>query len=285
MELKRWTRAAAAGCFTVVLAGCASVRFVDMTETDGCGNPKDLGFLYYPPKPYLLVEPTKDGGLTASVLSLPDVAHPHRVQHKEGWGTLDFNFTTQNGMITTWGQKADSKGPETIEAISSGIAEVVPSIAGLSALDIGPNVVTDSTVEAILTDLRINVIKQLDKATHARIIANLETGMKELAKVASIDVGDSIEFAILVNDRQRALRAALAPLQRAYEDLGPYADAASKNVVSARKHLKHAVSRVAKLADRQPAVQLYEIVRSGGEVVFRRIPLTDPALLECPTQQ
>lgn len=97
----------------VCLTGCTNIQFYE--ENDG--DLKETGFLYYPPKPYLLIE-TKDGNAVTSIISLPDLSKPHRVKQTKGWGSSELGFEIENGMIKSFNSKTDSKGPETLTAIS-----------------------------------------------------------------------------------------------------------------------------------------------------------------------
>lgn len=100
---------------TFILSSCASIDFYEVKKDKTLEN---LGFLYYPPKPYLLIE-TKGENLTTKIISLPDLSNPHRVKQDNGWGTAELGFTIENGMIKTFNSKTDSKGPETITSLAS----------------------------------------------------------------------------------------------------------------------------------------------------------------------
>jgi hypothetical protein len=103
-------------CFTIaLLTSCSSVDFYQVNES---GDQEEVGFLYYPPKPFLLIE-TKDNNISTSIISLPDLSRPHRVKQSKGWGTAELGFVIENGMIKSFNSKIDSKGPETIASIAS----------------------------------------------------------------------------------------------------------------------------------------------------------------------
>lgn len=99
---------------TLNLTACSSIDFYEVNK-DGTEN--EVGFLYYPPKPYLLVEQA-DKNITTKIISLPDTSRPHRVKQKGGWGTSDLSFTIKDGMIETFNAKTDSKGVETLTSIA-----------------------------------------------------------------------------------------------------------------------------------------------------------------------
>ncbi len=89
-----------------LLSGCAHLDFGD-----------DKGLAYYDSKPYLFVSTTKDCVSTATIVGVPEVKR--EVKFKSGYGTADLSVALSNGMITSVGQKTDSKIPETITAIAS----------------------------------------------------------------------------------------------------------------------------------------------------------------------
>lgn len=96
------------------MTACSSIDFYEVNKD---GTEKEVGFLYYPPKPYLLVEQV-DKNITTKIISLPDTSRPHRVKQNGGWGTSDLSFTIKDGMIETFNAKTDSKGVETLTSIA-----------------------------------------------------------------------------------------------------------------------------------------------------------------------
>jgi len=75
------------------------------------------GLTYYDPKSYLFVSTTKECVSTASVVLLPE--SKKTLVFKSGYGSSELSVTLTNGMITTVGQKTDTKIPETLTAIAS----------------------------------------------------------------------------------------------------------------------------------------------------------------------
>ncbi len=102
------------------LFGCAHLDFNDFTDGKE-------GVTYYDPKPYLFVSTTKDCVSTATVVVLPE--KKKTVKLKTGYGSADLSVGLSNGMITSVGQKTDTKIPETIGAITS----LGTAVAGLKA--------------------------------------------------------------------------------------------------------------------------------------------------------
>lgn len=110
---------------------CVPVKFI--SKTDG-----DVGFEYYAPKTYLLVEATKEGK-KARLLTLPDVTKRRAVKYQPIWGAAEVGFKVENGVITEFNNKYDAKGPETITALTgagtalatAGASEGEPGTAAL----------------------------------------------------------------------------------------------------------------------------------------------------------
>ncbi|TDN87057.1 hypothetical protein DET49_11411 [Salegentibacter sp. 24] len=112
--------------------GCSSVQY-----TNPSGE-KTAGILTYPPKPYILVErgytetegdseTSVKGEIKVSLISLPDTEKPLYLKQKSGLGSTELNLTLENGMIKTYGSKADTKIPETITSV----AGLISSISGI----------------------------------------------------------------------------------------------------------------------------------------------------------
>jgi hypothetical protein len=83
---------------------------------------RHTGLKYYTAKPYLLIGPTgnKDAPLKAEIISLPDLEHPTYAIYHPGWGQHIFSLAvSSNGNLSSYGQTADTKIPETIAAVGS----------------------------------------------------------------------------------------------------------------------------------------------------------------------
>lgn len=105
---------ASVGCLTVICAslGCARLEF------EGGG-----GLVYYEPKPYLFVASTKECVTTATVIVLPGARKTLRLV--SGYGSSDLSASLSNGMLTSVGQKTDTKIPESISAVANLAAKAV----------------------------------------------------------------------------------------------------------------------------------------------------------------
>lgn len=108
--------------------GCASISF----HPENGNQRKDKGFLYYPPKPYLVVEPTEKGE-KVRVVVLPDLKNASRVRQNPGWGTTQFSFSTTNGVITTFNAANDSKAAETLTGLLSGAGGILSGVGSIAA--------------------------------------------------------------------------------------------------------------------------------------------------------
>ena len=115
------------------LTNCASIEYIN---EDGSTS---RGIKTYPTKPYLLVEKSaivKEKGsesviekqIKVTLVSLPDLENPVYIKEKSGLGNTELNITLENGIITTYGSKSDSKIPETITSV----AGLLTSVAGFS---------------------------------------------------------------------------------------------------------------------------------------------------------
>jgi hypothetical protein len=123
--MKKWK--AAAWCLALVFCGCAHVVVRHVAEND-----KSCGVHFYEPRPYLLVtdQPIVMGtngvvhSYTSTIIYLPDKSQRYVVQIKQGWGTVNGSVKLANGwMLDTLGAQTDSKGPETIAAVTGLLKE------------------------------------------------------------------------------------------------------------------------------------------------------------------
>ena len=137
----------------LTLAGCAEIAFYDNKELL---EPK-TGVKFYYPKPYLLVaQPdNKDKPVEVSVIYLPDLKNPAWAKPKYGYGSADLSLSFQNGIITSVGQKTDTKIPETITAIT-GMAQSAAALA--------------------------TVVKKSDKGNGYRVTTDYQRQLKHIAK-------------------------------------------------------------------------------------------------------
>lgn len=114
----------------IVISSCASVDFNNK-------NGVDDGFMYYPAKPFLLIE-KKDNTIVSKIISIPDTENPKWIKQGEGWGSAEMSFEIENGMLKTFNSKSDNKGPE----ILTSIAGLATAKAALDTVDAGIKVAT-----------------------------------------------------------------------------------------------------------------------------------------------
>jgi hypothetical protein len=110
-----------------LLLGCASVSIKPV------GTDYTEGLRFYRPSPYLLVTTNKDGAKSTSVVWLPDRSQEYYVKQNKGWGVSNLSVKLESGWnLIELGHVADSKGPETLNALGS-LAANVGGLAGLVA--------------------------------------------------------------------------------------------------------------------------------------------------------
>lgn len=134
-------------CSAFLISGCAEVQVKHVDDQDASD-----GVHFYEPRPYLLVsnqQKQDDKGnvqnqFSSQIIWLPDHSRRYVVKIKPGWGTVDGSVKLQDGwMLDALGSKMDSKGPETVNAMT-GLVSVAAKAAdqvpqGLYLIDIGPD--------------------------------------------------------------------------------------------------------------------------------------------------
>jgi hypothetical protein len=127
-------------CTLLAVGGCASVEVKRINSGDTTTD----GVRYYGTPPYLLVgaQPTEEGKAiyTTSIIYLPNYSEAYAVKVKQGWGTANGSLKlSPGGMLSEFGSAIDSKGPETITAVSGLITAVAGAVTpAMSGDDIGP---------------------------------------------------------------------------------------------------------------------------------------------------
>jgi hypothetical protein len=100
--------------FLLLFCACARVKFYSDP------NLKTRSALpLHNSKPYLLVLPNGAKVLSASLIFLPDLAHPIYFKARSGLGNSKVEFTLKDGMLASWGQTLNSAIPETMESLAS----------------------------------------------------------------------------------------------------------------------------------------------------------------------
>jgi hypothetical protein len=117
--------------FTAI-AGCANLTFEEIsTTTDQAGNvigttTADVGGItYYRPAPYLKVDAGAQGGCVGTLVWLPDYSKQYKITPHYWLGTVSLKPTLADGWnLTALDSTVDTKIPETITAITGGIANL-----------------------------------------------------------------------------------------------------------------------------------------------------------------
>ncbi len=105
------------------LSGCAGVKFYSDPELT-----KRTGLVHYEPKPYLLIEYDSEKGDTPKNLKLiflPDFTKPTYTKVINGLGANDVSLTLNNGILSNFGAKTDSKIPELITPLLGTLSEII----------------------------------------------------------------------------------------------------------------------------------------------------------------
>lgn len=283
----------------VCLAGCASIDFYEVQKD---GAEKEVGFLYYPPKPYLLIE-TKDDNTVTSIITLPDLSRPHRVKQDNGWGSAELGFEIENGMIKSFNSKTDSKGPETLTSIAglatakAGLitAEAAKLTAELSAGDTqkmmsfptGPekNIPKNYNVKVFInsvTDLRSKILPILEKDS-SKLSYEIETIKLVIAALESntkIDFDPNKPDALIaaVEERRKLAKKQAGILKNVSSTLAIYADnkAEKPELILIAKNsnelLKEVLMSLIAFSLRSSSINgLYEISYIKGKLNLRKV--------------
>lgn len=127
-----------------LLSGCAGLEFHQA--------PQEGALTFRDSVPFMFVSTTPDCMTTTTIVSVPGAERS--VGFKSGYGTADLSVAMSNGMITSVGQKTDTKIPETITAVA-GLAKDVGSIALVKAVaDDGKPKATQCVPQARLYGVR-----------------------------------------------------------------------------------------------------------------------------------
>ena len=238
----------------LLLAGCANVTFHPglPNGTDPDVN-RRTGLKYYTAKPYLLVGPTgnKDAPMKAEIISLPDLEHPTYAIFHPGWGQHIFSLAVaSNGNLSSYGQTADSKIPETISAVGSLMSGGGALATAVKAL-LTPSGPKDSVLKAIKQLDELKNLDQTDPAVRQKtkeagyLKAQLEQMAGNYTKDALSEVSQSIE--------KLKFQAPQGPTQ---SGLNEFLAGAKSNIDAAIEALEPGSSK---------KVRLYEIKMEGGQ--------------------
>lgn len=272
----------------IFTTGCASVR-----NLDADGN--KIGFEHFAGKHYLVLEPLKDGGHQLKVLTLPDLSQPGTIKYKSGWGSVQFSFKLQNGVLSDFGNARDMKGAETLAAVGAAVGTLGTAYAGVLAATItagaavttqsvdgptaeAPELVIDSLQESANL-LRTEVVDPLSQIKELVPIANeiyVQAGVLE--GIAQLDITGEI-IAQIIEAQEETLEVA-TELEKADRELRSILDMASYDfdpagVVRALTVLGEQIRTLKNfaLSEKQPI--FFEILprADGSGIEFRRVNL------------
>jgi hypothetical protein len=260
-----------------ISAGCATVRFYEDAELT-----KETGLQYYQAKPYLLVAKTgaKDKPVEVHLVYLPDLSQPRYAQYDPGLGTHEFTLTLSNGMLASYGQKADSKVPETIQSVGSLATSLATAAttAGLvpQALDFAGRKQAAADLDSVASQLAAEVAQaEVAKALTAiqkQAAKGIEEKLRAAAKILADPSDEAPAAAKILREDVIAKLDALKVV--APGNIDPVIQFNGK-LDTWKKEVEAIVSAVDAPPQAEP-FQLYEIRQSGGAT--RLVPVSVDAL-------
>jgi hypothetical protein len=279
----------------IFLTGCSSVKFYDSSVSGS----NESGFLYYPPKPYILIE-QGEKSVSTKLISIPDLSRPHRVKHSEGFGTAEMGFEIENGMIKAFNSKSDSKGPETITALTgigtakaalitaeaamaTATRELQPSADKMGLLP-GENKYDVVIVIDAIKELTDNVIGTLSSSpttgVYVRELSILNKQVTELSKLSSIKYssGKPDDLISQLEEYRKLSGKVINELSGVSSTLAIYADNPKiypndfKFALDAKKKLADVIKKLRGFSSRSSSVVgLYEIEFINGNLKLRKV--------------
>lgn len=247
-----------------LLSSCAGLRVED-------SGGAETGVEFFPAKPYLIVENTKEGAKT-SLTSLPDVSRPRYLKHKRGLGSSEFGFTLSNGMLASVNQKTDLRAPELLTSLGS-------LATGLAALDLSGadrTVVRQSVLEHA-RQVRDRVVTPL--ASHGETVVqqmarDIDRHLGDIESAARLRVGDGMDIGRILLESDKEIRASLDALARVAAPLPLLAaqPAALIGLVQASAALEQLLPEIEAMVAEPGSLTLFEIVpREPSGIDFRRV--------------
>lgn len=273
-----------AGLFVL---NCASVRNYDDRGTR-------VGFRHYAPKFYLLIEPSKERAKTMRVVTLPDLSAPQFVKHKAGWGKVDFNFKLVNGVLTEFGQKVDSTGPETLAGIGT-LGTAYGGILTGQAAKATAERVAGAAPGTTFTTISLEILVDVSETLQTKIIktdpiprdptlgdvySSTLAQVARLKKEAQIEVGTSTQVIEEIAKRQKATLEIIDILESDERKIQNYLDGLTdpdlRSLGNQWQHeLANSIRKLRSFALPAADIEMYEIKPSPkrGGVTFERVHL------------
>lgn len=259
------------------LSACSSVSFQDKKTGEA------VGFEYFPAKPYLVISESENGERSVKLISLPDVSRPHEVKHEGGWGTLDFNFKVSDGMIVSFGQTVDSKGPETIDAVSGGLTSIFSGL-GLSVGAMAGQTLYNKKIQDLAEELRVDVIDPLYEIQNpalGKIAKALKKTRGKLLEAAGIVITVDEKPLDIVESNRKVLTEILEELEKSLRRLTVFTNNLKNEnpsmqvALDAKFQLEYIIKKLILFTAVIPEnLQIYEIVPKGdGKISFEPVIL------------
>lgn len=296
----KFLRGAIATATCANLWACTSIEFYESKNSEYRGNKDEKGFLYYPPKPYLLVEQTKEGE-KFNIVSIPDTSRPHRVKQIPGFGTGELGFEMNSGMIVKFNSKTDSKTPEIITALAGiGTAKAALDTAK-AAMEAARKTIAPVPAEQFVkakTDSHYDVVPFVESITKLQAalatlkqpaqgteifriqVDRIETQIKELEsrKTITYPIDKPDEFLKKIDDARRAASLTISELSSVNEALKTYSSNVKEfeNIFADAQLASSAVEKSIELlsafvVSEPSSAGLYEIEYINGRLVLRKV--------------
>ncbi|QOJ20956.1 MAG: hypothetical protein HRU77_09785 [Gammaproteobacteria bacterium] len=155
------------------VTGCANVKFYSDEDLK-----KETGLKYFETKPYVLVARKSKDAVDISIVHLPDKTKPQYAVFSPGLGSHQFSVSLSNGILTSYGQTADSKIPELINSVAGLLKEGVAT-----ATSAGVFSQQGATNYASLADELDNVGKTLLKAIQENQMTDAQKSLDKVTKI------------------------------------------------------------------------------------------------------
>ena len=293
--------------FLLLLSGCASVEVYDRNSSmkDGVWNGKQSGVKFYAPKPYLLVENTgkKEEPVKTSIIYLPNYDEPQYAKFKPGYGKADLSLKLNNGILTEFGGSGESGDiAALLDSVTGGYKTVIEALKVRQETKDARNANNDSNDDVLqglaasdyisaskeLTALSKNINAGIDSLKQAGDLdsSNLVFDKSDLvvAKIESVAkllldkkylTSDSFDVTVILSE--------LSLAQKEFnQDGGMIIDANgidslkiyTVNANSWNIKLQSIIKKLtpdAKPVVSKPAFELYELIKSGGNLVLRKV--------------
>lgn len=141
--MKNISKVIIVGMIILTCTRCAPVQFY---SNDGLTQ--KTGLKYYSVKPFLHVERDALTGniVKATVVYLPDLAHPQYMVIHNGLGSKRVNLKFTNGSINTFGYTSISKIGESVDALAAMISKSTDAVTDLANAAAIPPVKSPSNI-------------------------------------------------------------------------------------------------------------------------------------------